>query len=306
MAAWGANAEADAEVKGEAKPRGDRWPLAFTGTAALCALGGSREAIVAALRAGCPPRPRRRVTEVGPPGKRVPWEAFPVFALPESLWEPAGSGLEGEIRRCLQEFRREDDPDLRGLARVVAGALREAGIEPHSPKAAETALLVIDEAPGTARLVRMLLAAVGELPDGLPPRERADRLYDRLQADVFHLQGFLYPFYLSRMFGLRGLRAYLNQACASGIYALEMAHRLIVMGEAPRAVIAAVECPDPSPKTRWFAERGLLARSGEVRPFGRERNGFVLGEAAVAVVVEPVSALQDRRIRGIYEAGATA
>ena len=102
--------------------------------------------------------------------------------------------------------------------------------------------------------------------------------------------------------GCRGTNVTVTQREASALLAVAEAVDVVAAGEAPRALAGSVEELDPllhSVLDRY----GALARpleGGDERalPFARERTGFVLGEGAAVVVVEPTEAAP-RRLAGI-------
>jgi len=81
-------------------------------------------------------------------------------------------------------------------------------------------------------------------------------------------------------------------ACASGSEAIANAWRNIVYGEADIAVCGGVETKIEAVPIAGFAQmRIVLSTSnddptGACRPFDRDRNGFVFGEAAALMVIE--------------------
>lgn len=89
-----------------------------------------------------------------------------------------------------------------------------------------------------------------------------------------------------------GPRLTLSAACASGLHALIRAGLMIRAGEAHRVLVVAAESSLHSLFLSSFQRLGVLPREGNLcRPFDRNRDGFLMSEAAAAVCVEaePVS-----------------
>lgn len=89
---------------------------------------------------------------------------------------------------------------------------------------------------------------------------------------------------LTARFGCKGPSFAVNSACASSLSALTMACRLIRSGMSERALVGAIEV------LNWydvagFSCAGLLSATG-CKPFDKKRDGIMLGEAAVFVLVE--------------------
>jgi beta-ketoacyl ACP synthase len=80
-------------------------------------------------------------------------------------------------------------------------------------------------------------------------------------------------------------------ACASGTEAIAQAWRNIVLGEADIAICGGVETRVEAIPIATFAQLDLLSTNnddpaGACRPFDRDRDGFVFGEAGALMVVE--------------------
>jgi 3-oxoacyl-[acyl-carrier-protein] synthase II len=98
-------------------------------------------------------------------------------------------------------------------------------------------------------------------------------------------------FELSRGCALRGPILTLSAACASGLYALARATMMIEAGEVDRALVVATEASVHPLFIGSFQRLGILAKPGEgCRPFGKNRSGFYMSEAAAAVLLEADSA----------------
>lgn len=92
------------------------------------------------------------------------------------------------------------------------------------------------------------------------------------------------------MLGARGPAVAIDTACASGAHALVEACRLLTRGEAD-VVVAGGTCANIMPLTLIaFGKLGALSISSDPdrasRPFDRDRDGFVMGEGAAALVIE--------------------
>jgi beta-ketoacyl ACP synthase len=79
--------------------------------------------------------------------------------------------------------------------------------------------------------------------------------------------------------------------CASGAEAIALAWRNIVLGEADMAICGGVETRIEAVPLAAYAHQGLLSTNnddpaGACRPFDKDRDGFVFGEAGALMVVE--------------------
>jgi 3-oxoacyl-[acyl-carrier-protein] synthase II len=94
--------------------------------------------------------------------------------------------------------------------------------------------------------------------------------------------------------GLRGPSVSVGSACASGADAVAAGARLIRSGEADAAVVGGSESAVSEFARAAFEAMGALSPSGVCRPFDARRDGFVLSEAAGAMVLEDGAAARRR------------
>jgi len=105
---------------------------------------------------------------------------------------------------------------------------------------------------------------------------------------------------VSMLWGIHGPVITSIEACASGIYALVEAKRLIDLGEAEAVIAGSSESAlIPVVFAAFCNMRALTARNGEpqkaCRPFDLHRDGFVAGEGAGVMILERY---EDARRRG--------
>lgn len=233
-------------------------------------------------------------------------------------------GVDARTRAALIADRDDQilDPDLELLVAVAVMAVRDARLE-WDPRANRVGLVTAIETPGVDYYVELVLqtaedlrrtamrgadapALTDALGDLQNSRSLADRLYHQHRTAVYELHGFMHLHRIARALGLHGHAAHVNNACASGLYALENAVREIRCGGADAVIVAGAERPLLPTRHRWFHELGLLAEDGEVRPFDVERHGFVLGDGGAALVVEDLAAARARgaHIYAVYGGGA--
>lgn len=92
---------------------------------------------------------------------------------------------------------------------------------------------------------------------------------------------------IATTFGLTGPRLTICSACSSGLEALIRAALMIRSREAQRVLIVAVESSFHPLFLASFQRLGVLApKDFGCRPFDKHRQGFLMSEAAAAVIVE--------------------
>ncbi|MFI6327355.1 beta-ketoacyl-[acyl-carrier-protein] synthase family protein [Micromonospora chersina] len=100
--------------------------------------------------------------------------------------------------------------------------------------------------------------------------------------------------HLARRCGLGGRTRTYTTACVSASTAVADAATLIGRGDLDRVVVAAGYLVEPDQYALFDAGRALAA-DGAVRPFSAGRQGLLLGDAVVAVVLESARAAAARR-----------
>lgn len=87
--------------------------------------------------------------------------------------------------------------------------------------------------------------------------------------------------------GLGGPRLTVSAACASGLHALIRGAMMIRSGEARQVLVVAAEASVHPLFVGSFQRLGVLASAGAgCRPFDRRRDGFIMTDAAAAVLLE--------------------
>ena len=82
-------------------------------------------------------------------------------------------------------------------------------------------------------------------------------------------------------------------ACATGLWAIAQAYELLQTGQCQRVIAGAVEAPITPLTLAGFQQMGALAETGAY-PFDRQREGLVLGEGAVVLVLESAELARQR------------
>jgi len=104
---------------------------------------------------------------------------------------------------------------------------------------------------------------------------------------------------VSMRYGLRGPNYATVSACASSAHAVGAAYRIVQRGEADMVIAGGAEATVTPLTMAGFAAMKALSRRNDnpqaaSRPFDAERDGFVLGEGAGALVIESLESALDR------------
>lgn len=181
------------------------------------------------------------------------WSMVTPFGGTDETWR----GLVGG--RFIEDHTRLEVPESRDCPRAVA--LAHAAVDELNVRIPGDAALVVGTSKGS---VESWMAG-GSDPSGLA--DIAGRVGARLR--------------------LRGPRLTVSAACASGLHALIRASLMIRSGEARRVLVVAGEASVHPLFLASFQRLGVLPPAGfGCRPFDRDRRGFLMSEAAAAVLLE--------------------
>lgn len=102
---------------------------------------------------------------------------------------------------------------------------------------------------------------------------------------------------IMRWLNTRGPVQTMDTSCSSSLYTLDAARRDIATGRVETALVIALNTARSAPVARAFHTGGVLSPTGVCRPFDEKADGFVRGEAAVAIVLRAPTLAQQERDR---------
>ncbi len=206
---------------------------------------------------------------------------------------PRGDGSDGTFNPDLsmepKEQRKVDDFIIFAMA-AADEALASAGWHPKSD----------EDQYATGVLIGSGIGGIGGIVEaGITLHERGPR-----RISPFFIPGRLINLasgYVSIKHGLKGPNHAVVTACSTGAHAIGDAARLIALGDADVMVAGGTESPVVRISLAGFAACRALSthfndrpKQGS-RPYDRDRDGFVMGEGAGAVVLEE---LEHAKARG--------
>ena len=104
-----------------------------------------------------------------------------------------------------------------------------------------------------------------------------------------------------------GPRLAVDTACASSLYAIDLARGLIETNQARRVVVLGLNVGLAHFYCTGFSQLKVMSPKAETHPFSRHASGFVLGESAAAIVVEPLSLTRrGDKVHGLIRAIGTS
>jgi len=120
-----------------------------------------------------------------------------------------------------------------------------------------------------------------------------EKLYRDCLKSGYDIQTFMTLFHVAKFFNIHNYSLFINNACASGLYALENASQIIKCNQSPAVVVAASEYTEIY-KYLWFRDIGLYSEDGKIRPFCEDSNGLVFGDGGVGIVLEDLEHAEKR------------
>ena len=227
--------------------------------------------------------------------KRI--EKFDVSDLPSKIAGqiPRGDGSEGTFNPDdwmePKEQRKVDDFIVYAMA-AAAQALNDAGWHPRE---------YADQIASGVLIGSGIGGVEGIAETALLLRDRGPR-----RVSPFFIPGRLINLasgYVSISHSLKGPNHAVVTACSTGAHAIGDAGRLIALGDADVMVAGGTESPINRISLAGFAAcRALSTGFNETperasRPYDRDRDGFVMGEGAGAVVLEEYDHAKSRGAR---------
>lgn len=200
--------------------------------------------------------------------------------------------IEQEIIDDINSWKKgKENKDLLYLLGAVKLAIDDSGIS-YDREDNNIGLFLTVEHPGfepfCEGMVRESLAYLEKYPlnNKFSQSGLFRHIFNKFSREGYDLQTFMYLFLVSKAFGIHGYSLFTNNACASGLFALESAARQIRYGGSDIVLLAGGDCADTMFKHAWFEEQGLYAEDGRMKPFSKNADGIVLGDGASALVIE--------------------
>jgi 3-oxoacyl-[acyl-carrier-protein] synthase II len=213
-------------------------------------------------------------------------EKFDVSDIPCKIacQVPRGDGSDGTFNADQwmepKEQRKVDDFIIFAMS-AARQALDDAGWKPTS----------YEDQIATGVMIGSGIGGVGGIGEGaLLVKERGPR-----RLSPFFIPGRIINLasgYVSIEFGLKGPNSAVVTACSTGTHAIGDAGRMIALGDADVMVAGGAESPIDRLSLAGFAACRALSTSFNdeperaSRPYDKDRDGFVMGEGAGAVVLE--------------------
>lgn len=226
----------------------------------------------------------------------VSWGSFPVHGVRD--FDFGRFQVDDFAMAYMKDWKQEEPPvDLYYLMAAVALSLEDSGIS-YDSEDNDISLVLTHENMGLMPFLLKLSqisydALKSETGTNLSKREFYEKLYRDCLKSGYDVQTFMTLFHVAKVFNIHNYSLFTNNACASGLYALESAAQMIKCNQSSAVVVAASEYTEIY-KYLWFRDIGLYSADGKIRPFCKDSNGLVFGDGGVGIVLEDLEHAEKR------------
>src|SRR3989338_3367910 len=216
-------------------------------------------------------------------------------------FELLGLGIDKAALNDIAAWKEEKEwKDLKYLLGVVKLAIDDSKLvfDPQNSKN-KIGLVLTHENPGLDEFYQKVIDESFDLLKnnlGVSKEDYFRGFFGKFQKRAYDLQTFMFLYHTAKVFGLHGYSLFINNACASGLYALEAAADIIKSGKCIAVIAAGVDLTSIF-KLLWFKGIRMYAEDGKIKPFSKERNGFVFGEGGAGIVLENLESAKKRKAR---------
>jgi len=228
------------------------------------------------------------------------WATFPVHTL--DRFDFTSFNLDKTALAYMAEWKEEEPPiDLCYLIAAVDLALKDSGLK-YGHDENDIGLVLAHEnlglMPFLLKLSERAYTTLSENERSLSRKHFYEKLYKECLKSGYDVQSFMTLFHVAKIFNIHGYSLFVNNACASGLYAMESAAQMIRSNQNSAVVVAASDDAEIY-KYFYFSDINLYSKDGKIRPFCKDGSGFVFGDGGIGIVMEDLEHAQ-RRNADIY------
>jgi 3-oxoacyl-(acyl-carrier-protein) synthase len=224
------------------------------------------------------------------------WESF--YAHRIEKFDFARFKIDETALAYMNEWKEEEAPvDLYYLMAAVALALEDSDID-YKSEDNDIGLVLAHENMGLMPFVEKIsklsfTMSQGDDKASNTQKQFYEKLYKGCLKSGYDIQTFMTLFHVAKAFNIHNYSLFINNACASGLYALETAAQMIKCNQSSAVITAASDYTEIY-KYLWFREIGLYSEDGRIRPFCKDSNGLVFGDGGVGIVLEDLEHARKR------------
>lgn len=201
-----------------------------------------------------------------------------------------------KIEEIMQWKEKEEIIDLNYFIVAIKLALQDSGLK-YDAKKNDISLVLAHENLGIMPFglkVSNLAYEFLQKKEKFHKRDFFDTFYKLFLKSGYELQTFTSLFHVARLFNIHNYSLFINNACASGLYAIEAGAQIIRSGYAKNVVVASSDYSDIY-KYFWFHKLGIYSPDGVIRPFCKDCNGLVFGDGGASIILEDLEHAKKRK-----------
>ncbi|MBI4682503.1 MAG: hypothetical protein HY757_05300 [Nitrospirae bacterium] len=197
------------------------------------------------------------------------------------------SGINKDRLKEIKDWKEgEDITDLYFVLAAIKLALDDGHVDCNDGQ--DIGLVITHENPGLEHFMTKVIDSsfdIAKAANGITKKQFFKKIYEICDRSAYDLQTFMFLFHAAKTFNLHGFSLFINNACASGLYALETAVQTIKSGKNKIVIVAGSDYPGIY-KHIWLGDIGLCTKDGRIKPFAKNRDGFIFGDGGAALVLE--------------------
>ncbi len=205
--------------------------------------------------------------------------------------------LDEKTLEWIREWKNgREDMDLMYLAAVGQLALKDSGLK-YDPEHNDVGIVAVHENPGLEILFKEIFRHSFNVMKDSKELLKSDvmrSVFNKCERTGYDTQTFMYLYFLGKLFSTHGYSLFINNACASGLFAIESASQLIKSGKCSAVVIVGADRQSEVYKHWWLNGLAIYSKDGLIKPFSSKRSGFVLGEGGAGLVLEDLNRAEKR------------
>lgn len=210
---------------------------------------------------------------------------YPVF--PIAVEKLINDWLEPKTIAWLEEENLKNDYDF--ILLLIASKLAILDADLPKDSVSSISLIIAHENLGINSLIDKILS-----PKSVDAKISSYEGFLKYREDFFNVQTFPHLFNLAKALNIEGQSYTVNNACASGLYALDLAKMMINSEQADVVLVVSSDYAHVT-EHMWLEERGFVSKANKLKPFDRERDGSILGDGAAAIVLESSNVIKRER-----------
>ena len=189
---------------------------------------------------------------------------------------------------------RNESIDLFYLLAIVKLALADSKLQPKEFNG-KIGLVLAHENPGLDQFYEDIINKTYDFKkQDTSKKKYFEAICNAFSKRGYDLQTFMFLFQVVRAFGIHGYSLFINNACASGLFAIEAGADIIRSGKCNCVVVAASDHTSIF-KHLWFKKLNMYPEDGLIKPFAKNRDGFVSGDGGAGIVLEDLDSALKRK-----------